>query len=654
MKINYFIIPLLFIVAFTQCSTTEEEPTPPIELVAVISNPSQTVAPLTEVTLDGSQSTGPEGFIYEWISQGDQVGDLSSTSEPIVTFTPKVNGFYSFKLRLTSSDGRFNETSSQITVTGAVILETSIFDTNDRVVLTNIDSDPAMADYIINESFTIPVGKTLAIENGTDITIAMAENAGIIVNGSLSQDGLLTLTAQTSNWQGILVDGGTFTSNHAFYIKKAGNAAFENQMAAALIITNGGTLNFNNYSFIEENVADHGIIISPTASFNQILGGVQISGAKYPLMVDIAHLSSAITNGLSLSNYDYIHITTPGEGVTVGAIDGQFQFINYTFFIDGSFTAGSKILTSNSIIYMKEGAGIVGQDISVNSSTFQGLDNVTWKGLASTGLINLNSSDIIGAGSAVHNTGAFTSLEAAAIYSTNIVVLENSNFTNNAGFGVYVSSFNTSSRITSTTFTNTTGTDISLPFNIVGGFIKTGNSWSSTMPVELRSGQNAAGSSWKSLGTGNAYVVKDNILINTGALTLEPGVLLKFRTGKSLTVETKLTAMGTDNERILFNGVDDTPGSWAGILLQGQYLMEYCTIINGGGSTFIGAQAAANIVFGSGGGLTYPQSLYNFENNTVSLSADYGATILLNKYDPVTSATTNTFENNTNGDIKLP
>ena len=652
MKTNYIIYAMLFIGLFSSCGT-EEEPTPPIPLQAVITNPSQTVAPFTEVILDGSGSTGPEGFSYEWIYQGSETVNLSSTSDAIVTFTPEKNTFYSFILRLTTSDGQFSETIASVTVSGAVVLDASIF-TSDNIELADIESNPDLPDYIVNEDFTIPTGKSIRINSGSAINISSVDEAGIIINGSLNNDGTLYLVPSGQLWKGVLVDGGSINNSSSLYINKAGYVAFSGQIAAGLVVTNNGVVTAEGAVLLQNNnVADYGVIITPTASFSQQFNTIQISDVKYPLMTDMGHFSNAIFGNMYVESYDYIHLTTPGAQTTVGSVDGQFTFSGKNYLIDGDFTAGSPITMNSATVYMKEGSGIVGGEISLCNATIQGLADANWKGLAGSQAVYVTNSSVIGAGSSTHDTGSFTTSVKAAVHA-NLSRVSNSTISNSGGYGIYINPNNDGNNfIEETTFSNNTSHDVGLPHSVVSN-IGTGNSWSSTTPVELLPGSQT-GSTWKSLGTGNSYVVNSSILINSGALILNPGVLIKFNTGVSLTVTNKLVAKGTDNERILFDGVDGTPGSWSGLLLQGQYEMEFCTMINGGGTTFIGAQAAANVVFGSGSNIsTYPQSTLIFEDNKVSLSADYGATILLGKYDPVTPATTNIYENNTNGDIKLP
>jgi hypothetical protein len=654
MKINYFIAAIFFVGFFTSCGT-EEEPAPPIQLQAIITNPSQTVAPFTEVTLDGSTSTGPDGFSYEWIYQGSETVNLSSTTEAIVTFTPEKNAIYNFSLRLTTSDGQFNETSAQITVTGAVVLDASIF-TSDNITFSDIEPNPELPDYLVNEDFTIPSGKTIRINSGSIINISSVDEAGIIINGSLFNDGTLYLVPSGQLWKGVLVDGGSINNSSSLYINKAGYVAFSGQIAAGLVVTNNGVVTGEGAVFLQNNnVADYGVIITPTASFSQQFATIQISDVKYPIMTDMGHYSNAIFGNMYVEGYEYIHLTTPGAQTTVGSIDGQFTFSGKNYLIDGDFTAGSPIVMNSGTIYMKEGAGIVGGEISLNSVTIKGMADASWKGIAGSTTVYLQSSSVIGAGSATHDTGSFSTTEKAAIYASLLTGISSSTISNSGGYGVYINSQNTNNSVVGTTFLDITNSDVSVPFNVIGTTIQTGNIWSSSTPVELMSGSQSAGSQWKSLGTGFAYLATSNIVITSGLLSLEPGVHIKFQSGFGMDVHTTLVAEGTDVDPIILEGAGSTAGSWNGVELQGQYKVKFCTINNGGQTAPIGYTDAANVYFGSGSSIsTYPQTNNSFENCSLSNSAGYGAAIKLGKYDPVTGTTTNTYTTNASGDIKLP
>ncbi|HNP17298.1 MAG TPA: hypothetical protein PKL31_02590 [Fulvivirga sp.] len=655
MNIKSFIYTLTFLSVLFGCSSPEDIFQPIANTLVADAGANQTVAPFTEVTLDGSASTGPEGFSYEWIYNGSESINLSSISEAIVTFTPEKNNIYTFTLRITSN-GQFDEATVQITVTGALVLDASSF-TGDELNLKDIDGNFGGPDYLINADFTIPAGKTLNVESGQDVTISIADGAGIIVNGSFNINSTILLQASAAGWKGLLVDGGVINGNvNSLTIDKAGSAAFSGQEAAAITFTNSGNLYLSAYMIITNTISDLGMVLTPTTSSNwDISAGVATIDGKIPVKAPIGYLPK-MNNIQEVTGNEYIHLTTSGAGVTEGSVTGTFLFSNRKYLIDGDFTAGSPISTSSATIYMKEGAGIVGTEMSINSTTIEGLNGASWKGIAASVNALLNDVTITGAGSATHDTGSFTTTEKAAVYGafSTAVQVKNCEITNSEGYGVYLDSQTSNAEVSGTTFTNTTNNDVSLPFGMVGSIIKTGNTWSSNTPIALRPSTNNVSSPWIDLGDGVAYLVTENLTVTSSQLTLSPGVHIKFQSGTTLTVNTGIIAEGTVADPIVFEGENNAPGSWNGINLLGTYKMSYCTINNGGENALSGGEKT-NVLFNSSSEFAaYPQTNYSFENNTVSNSAGYGVQVFLGKYDPVTSSTTNTYTNNTGGDIKLP
>jgi len=73
--------------------------------------------------------------------------------------------------------------------------------------------------------------------------------------------------------------------------------------------------------------------------------------------------------------------------------------------------------------------------------------------------------------------------------------------------------------------------------------------------------------------TGNPYIVTGNVLVNTGVtLTVEPGVIVKFNSGKALQIRGILRAIGTSSDKITFTSNLPTPASadWSNILFYDQ------------------------------------------------------------------------------------
>jgi parallel beta-helix repeat protein len=97
------------------------------------------------------------------------------------------------------------------------------------------------------------------------------------------------------------------------------------------------------------------------------------------------------------------------------------------------------------------------------------------------------------------------------------------------------------------------------------------------------------------------YIVTGNILVSQGAtLTIEPGGIVKFDSGRLMQVDGELIARGTQTESIVFtsNQPAPAPGDWGGIQFtdssvdaiydgEGNYIsgsiMQYCTVEYGNG-----------------------------------------------------------------------
>jgi len=638
MKAKYLFYPLLTIGLIFACSD-DDGGDPAIQLVAN-AGADQTVSPGTLVTLDGSASTGPEGFIYEWRYLGSEQINLSSTTQAVVTFIPPVTNSYQFQLNITSN-GKFSTSLVTVTVEGSIELSVASF-TEDQLILGAVNSGGV--DYLVNQDFEIPVGKRLTVQEGA--TIAFAPSAGIIVKGTLiGSSGTLTASDNTS-WKGVLIDGGSVSEGSGLNITQAGGQVFDGQNeAAAVTLINGGMI--SNNVFISEGVSEVGILYDASASSSAQGGSISISGHRIPakLPVGLVHL----TDILFADSYDYFEIVTLGASVTEGSIMDSFTFENKDFYLTDGFTAGSPVVISNATLFFSEDRGMVGASvITIGVATLQGLDGANWKGVASTEFMTIGGATIDGAGSSTHNTGSFTTPEPAALYGGRMQ-LTSTQITNSQGAGVYlVTDANNSITITNNDFENNAGYDINAPASLAVTVIGN-NTWIADTPVLLRGGNVLTGVTINDLGEGKSYLVEGDLNV-LADMTIMPGVTLKFQADKGMSVSSRLIAEGDSQNPITFDGEAGSSGSWKGIELLGLYALEFCTITNGGSSAFTG-QNAANIIFGGGEGfLTPPQANYQFDNNTVSNSAGAGSEVKLSKFNPLIDNSTNTFDNNASQD----
>lgn len=655
---------LVFLTAVFFLSSCSEDETAPIPLKAN-AGPDQTVAPFTTVALDGSASIGPEfnsNFSWEQTSGPQNIYLEADPSNPNDQrkriFEPQVNGIYQFRIRITNQN-EFSEDQVTITVTGALELSGTL---TKSITLMDIEPNSGLPDYIITSNLTIPDGIMLESNNG--ITIKVANNTGIIVQagGKLRTLGG-KLTADTG-WKGILVDGGTLDLTGGI-IEKAGATMFEGQTEAAAITLVGSGVHIDAFQNVQ---------ITETAAY-----GILVTGGLSTYYQDVIHNNSfptkyikapiSFVSAIGVNSSDgFVHLSTGGNGIIEALPYGAvFRFANSTYYIDNDFIAGSQVIVQNATVLMKAGAGILVQNpLTIQSSTIKGLDNANWKGIAiaasGSGNSAISSSTIENAGSDVFNTGFFSTPVKAAVYysSGGLSTFNNSTIKNSGGYGIYNDSpsFFT---FQGSTFSGTTLAAIREKTDRIHVIIGTDNTFTMlagvpAVEVFVPNINTYPQATWKALGGSNYYLLSNN-MTSSYAWTLDPGVNLKFKAGKSLNLyDGTFTAIGTALAPITFNSEVGTAATWAGIMVQTRVNMQFCEINNGGEvklfkTMVTQATDLANIVFDYGAGA----NTHVFKNNTVKGSGGYGVSIEATKQNPdvMNVADNNTFSGNTSGDTKI-
>lgn len=670
---------IVFIIAAMLSSCSEDDNGPnqgPNEIpLKAEAGPDQTVAPFTVVTLDGSASTGPEsGINYEWIitnSASEIYLNHDGNDQSKVTFEPKVNGIYTFTLRITT-ESNFSEDYVTVTVTGALTLGGTLTETT---TLVDVDPDSGLPDYILNSDLIIPDGVTLNFASsgsGTSITIQVTNNSGIIVQAggrlTINNGSNHKLTADTG-WKGILVDGGAVDLYGFVTIDKAGASLFDGQTEPAAITLSGVSPTIDRMELVNFTNSPSRDILATTwvSGGNDIITNNTFSNA-IPIKAPVSFVNILGPNN-NMGTYDYIHLVPSGAG-TVDAlpVGAQYYFDSpYKYFIDGDFTSGSPINITNATILMKEGAGILAQrSTTINLSTLKGVNGTNWKGIAfaaASQQLVIGNTTIENAGSDVFSTGFFTSSFKAAVYFSfgDNSFLSNVTITNSGGYGVYNDSPYNNVEVKGSSFSGTTLPAVRTRIDLVHTTIaSTDNTF--TMPsgvaaveVLVPNATVSPTSTWRALGGSNYYLFSGHAYLSYGSWTLSPGVNLKFKTDKSLNVQQGgFTAIGTALAPITFDSETGTSGTWGGIMVQTKVNMQYCEIKNGGGVLmFKGmvtpATELANIVFDYGFGANQ----HVFTNNTISGSGGYGILVEAGKQDPdaLNVANNNTFSSNTILDV---
>lgn len=642
--------------------------------LAANAGPDQTVAPFSTVTLDGTASVG-ENLNYEWTYNGGpmSIGDLllSNPTAPNPTFEPKKNGVYTFTLEVTSGI-RFSEDQVQITVTGALTIGGTL---TENLTLRDFEPNPEMPDYIISSDLVIPDGLTMRVEDGAStVHVKVDSDKGIIVQtgGALriTSGSINKFTADTG-WKGILVDGGTIEFVNTFTtIERAGSTTFAGQAEAAAVTLAGvqpKITAFSNVNFV--NSASYDILVASQVS-SSVQDGVIVGNtfsATIPLKAPISFISKLNSGNGFPTGYSYVQFVPSGGSTIDVAPTGSFQLTSGAkYYIDGDFISGSPISMNNTVVFMKEGSGILAQNsLTIQSSQISGLDGASWKGIAfasSQNQMAITASTIANAGSEVFSTGFFTSSQKAAVYFSfgGNSVFSNSQIVDSGGYGIYNADPISYITVQGSTFTNTALPAVRTRVDKISQAIGTGNSFSMTggvaaVEVEVPNLLTSPGATWNALGGGNYYLLLGSVRLSGGSWTLSAGVNLRFKSQKYLELEQGgFTAIGTAESPITFDSEAGTAGTWAGIHVQTTTKFEHCQIKNGGEVTILKngvtpATEKANIVFNYGGGVT----TNTFKNNTVSGSAGYGALVEAGKQNPdaLNVANANSFTNNTSGNV---
>ena len=119
------------------------------------------------------------------------------------------------------------------------------------------------------------------------------------------------------------------------------------------------------------------------------------------------------------------------------------------------------------------------------------------------------------------------------------------------------------------------------------------------------------------------------VRIAGGALTLSPGVQIRFGSGAGLQVNSDgaLVSAGTAAQPVVLRGEQDQRGWWRGLAIYSSDVrnrLAHTTVANGGGARFSGMFAAANVALDDGARLTIEDATIRDSDN-IGLAADPGA-----------------------------
>lgn len=646
----------------------------PIDLIANAGQ-NQVTEPLKLVTLDGSESTGPEGFTYSWSYDGnvpESEIDFKDVNTANPSFVPPENDTYVFTLTISSGD-MTDEDQVIITTSQPVELGGTL---SADLELKNIQSDPDIPDYIVTSNLIVGDELVLSVVD-ENVNVEFRKGTGIHVKDGGRFTNVDTTLVNGYNlklyneegWKGILVENGILFLNNA-KIMNAGAEKFAGQNEAAVISFVGSEtqlLNVGQNEFIGSQsydilcldaIAGSGYVFNNTFSY------------KNPMKISTRFMGffSRDYHNYYPENHEYTIIVPGGTQVKDVPHRGIFMFPpDGNYYIDGDFWAGEQIyIRSNVNIYMKEGSAIFAEKkvlarvFPERAIEIDGLNGATWKGIASDYNeylgFELENVTIRNAGYGIIQFDTFEADEPSALYINSQGSILNCTIENSGGYGFYNFSQETNSlNFKGVHFVNTARAAIRTNPVTVSTLLSSSHgctfSLNENTPACLLQGEGAPINFWYPLGDDNYYLV-DAVISDDSDFRIMPGTILKFKSGRSLIRADEsfyISLRGTQAEPIILEGEDDSPGSWGGLYLGTYGGFEHVIIRNGGEFVLPNATEEANIV----SAVPADEEIFEMVNSTISNSAGYGIVVEAGTkdFDYEDPDNNNIFENNELGDV---
>ena len=674
-KINN-IIPIAFIIVTIMFSGCKKDEKVPIDLNANAGN-DQIVKPLDEVILDGSKSSGSVVFTYSWKYTGTAPEadiNFQNTTTATPTFTATEAGLYTFSLTI-SAEGQTSEDVVLVTATGALEIGGTL---TEDTHLKNIENDPDLPDYLLVSDLIIPVGITLTV--GENVRIQTEGEFGIVVNGTLTNgingSYLEDIEFNSSNgWKGILVDGGIIDLSDVI-IEKAGASIFEGHEEAAAILFSGETPQIAAFTRNE---------FRNSFSYD-ILGETEISGYRtvssnifsfsIPIKARMNFMELFFSDEKNIFPPDYEYIQLIPNDIETGDIlpDNRWYFFYHKrYYFDGSFRSRSEAYSSGGVtFFIKENASLIFEKTTGfgsklgEPSAIVGINGSSWKGIAVTNFTSftLSNMTVSNAGVAPVVGGPINSDIKSVVYTQGRAFgwFDEVTITDSQGYGLYIDSEDDAQNIfdiRNSLFQNTQNAAIRMNARSVTN-VREGNSFEldAGIPGCLVEQDGSPGDfSWRALENSFYLIDADLSFDITGSIVFKPGVHLKFKSGRFFNWNlgydgVLLSIEGEVDNPVIFEGEDDAPGSWGGLVLDGSFNINYLQVKNGGEFLLPNASIKGNIYFNyTAFGVV--DFFKTFNNGLISGSAGYGV-VLSNgaiDFDFEDPAKNNTFSNNALGNV---
>ncbi|MCS3939115.1 hypothetical protein GGP84_001741 [Salinibacter ruber] len=629
---------------------------------------SSTVDAGTQVVLDGSASSDPDGdaLSYSW-SLDTPSGSNASLSDPSAekpTFTPDVGGDYVAGLEVSDGDATASSSETITAQTSTVQLSGTI--TTDSTLT-------AAQNYVVTGGLTISNDATLTIEPGVHLPFQSGAGLYVDPDAVLDADGTsgepITMTATTGNeqsgwWQGVFSFSAEPNNllDHV-EVRHAGSGS-PSTVDDGGVVAGGSALTVTN-STIAQSGADGLLLHEENSTLDGFSNNTFSGNAEAPVNIPFTNIG-AIDGGSTVPDGKTVKVwggTISGSrDVTVNALDADTPYRFARGATIGASSGGASSVTINpgvemtfeadAGLYVSSGSVLSADGTADNPITMTATEGNAqpgwWQGvfLFSNDANNLlDHVEVRHTGSGSPNTVGDGGVVVAG---GSAVTLTNSTIAQSAAYGLLLTEGNaTLDGFSANTFADNADAPIYLPFSNIGRIDGT-----STFPdgKTVRvfgtslSEDGATDVTLTALSGDTPYRFASSPAVGDDAsMTIEPGVEMTFESdvGFRVSDNSSLTADGTSGTPITMTATagNAQQGWWRGIAFysdNANNLLNHVEVRHAGRSIMSPIPEAANVAISVGASL-------DITNSTVTDSGNHGIYC-----DPPSSATLsgNTYQNN--------